>query len=154
MESLVYLLPGFGVLALLYMAFLSSWVTKQDAGGEKMQEIASAIADGAMAFLKAEYSRLAIFAVIASALLILQSQMVENSSWLIFVAFIFGASFSALAGFFGGRGHLARRAPRCKRGLAGRRAGRTMIVLNSGPGAAKARPRVRTTRGRASETRV
>lgn len=103
MESLVYLLPGFGILALLYMAFLSSWVTKQDAGGEKMQEIASAIADGAMAFLKAEYSRLAIFAVIASALLILQSQMVENSSWLIFVAFIFGASFSALAGFFGMR---------------------------------------------------
>lgn len=103
MESLVYLLPGFGVLALLYMAFLSSWVTKQDAGGEKMQEIALAIADGAMAFLKAEYIRLAIFSVIASALLILQSQMVENSSWLIFVAFIFGASFSALAGFFGMR---------------------------------------------------
>ncbi len=78
MESLVYLLPGFGVLGLIYMAFLSSWVTKQDAGGEKMQEIASAIADGAMAFLKAEYSRLAIFAVIASALFILQYQMVEN----------------------------------------------------------------------------
>jgi K(+)-stimulated pyrophosphate-energized sodium pump len=103
MESLVYLLPGFGILALLYMAYLSAWVTKQDAGGERMQEISSAIAAGAMAFLKAEYSRLAIFAVIASALLILQSQMVENSHWLIFVAFIFGASFSALAGFFGMR---------------------------------------------------
>lgn len=103
MESLVYLLPGFGILALLYMAYLSSWVTKQDAGGDKMQEISAAIADGAMAFLKAEYSRLAIFAVIASVLLVIQSQMVENSHWLIFVAFIFGASFSALAGFFGMR---------------------------------------------------
>ncbi len=103
MESLVYLLPGFGILALLYMAYLSSWVTKQDAGGDKMQEISAAIADGAMAFLKAEYSRLAIFAVIASILLVIQSQMVENSHWLIFVAFIFGASFSALAGFFGMR---------------------------------------------------
>ena len=103
MESLVYLLPGFGILALLYMAYLSSWVTKQDAGGDKMQEISAAIAAGAMAFLKAEYSRLAIFAVIASVLLVIQSQMVENSHWLIFVAFIFGASFSALAGFFGMR---------------------------------------------------
>lgn len=103
MESLVYLLPGFGILALLYMAFLSSWVSKQDAGGDRMQEISSAIAAGAMAFLKAEYSRLAIFAVIASVLLVIQSQMVENSHWLIFVAFIFGASFSALAGFFGMR---------------------------------------------------
>ncbi len=103
MESLVYLLPGFGILALLYMAYLSSWVSKQDAGGDKMQEISAAIAAGAMAFLKAEYSRLAIFAVIASVLLVIQSQMVENSHWLIFVAFIFGASFSALAGFFGMR---------------------------------------------------
>ena len=103
MEFLVYLLPVFGVLALLYMAFLSAWVSKQDAGGDKMQEISTAIADGAMAFLKAEYSRLAIFAVIASGLLILQSQMVENSHWLIFVAFLFGAGFSALAGFFGMR---------------------------------------------------
>lgn len=103
MESLVYLLPGFGILALLYMAYLSAWVSKQDAGGDKMQEISAAIAAGAMAFLKAEYSRLAIFAVIASVLLVIQSQMVENSHWLIFVAFIFGASFSALAGFFGMR---------------------------------------------------
>lgn len=103
MESLVYLLPGFGILALLYMAYLSSWVSKQDAGGDKMQEISAAIAAGAMAFLKAEYSRLAIFAVIASVLLVIQSQMVENSHWLIFVAFICGATLSALAGFFGMR---------------------------------------------------
>lgn len=103
MEFLLYLLPGFGILALLYMAYLSSWVSKQDAGGDKMQEISAAIAAGAMAFLKAEYSRLAIFAVIASILLVIQSQLVENSHWLIFVAFIFGASFSALAGFFGMR---------------------------------------------------
>jgi K(+)-stimulated pyrophosphate-energized sodium pump len=79
MANLVYLLPLFGVLSLIYMAFLSSWVTKQDAGDEKMTTIAKYIAEGALAFLKAEYR---IFIV---------------------VAFIIGAIFSALAGNVGMR---------------------------------------------------
>jgi K(+)-stimulated pyrophosphate-energized sodium pump len=103
MESLVYLLPAFGVLALLYMMFLSSWVVKQDAGEDRMKQIASAIADGAMAFLKAEYRVLFIFVVIAGGLLVFQSTLVENSHWFIVIAFVFGAAFSALAGFFGMR---------------------------------------------------
>ncbi len=103
MESLLYLLPGFGLLALLYQAYLSAWVTKQDAGNDKMKEIANAIADGAMAFLKAEYRVMFLFAIVACLLLFLQSASVENSHWLILVAFLIGAFFSALAGFMGMR---------------------------------------------------
>jgi K(+)-stimulated pyrophosphate-energized sodium pump len=103
MANLVYLLPLFGVLALLYMAFLSSWVSKQDAGDAKMQGIANAVAEGAMSFLKAEYRVLAIFVVIAGAALGFLSTQVETSHWFIVVAFVVGAVFSALAGFFGMR---------------------------------------------------
>jgi K(+)-stimulated pyrophosphate-energized sodium pump len=103
MESLIYVLPVFGILSLIYMAYLWGWVSKQDAGTGKMQEIANAIAEGAMAFLKAEYRILSIFVVVAAALLAFQSQLVENSSMLISVAFIIGAVFSAVAGNIGMR---------------------------------------------------
>jgi K(+)-stimulated pyrophosphate-energized sodium pump len=103
MENLMYILPVFGLLGLAYMLYLRSWVTKQDSGDAKMQGIATAIAEGAMAFLKAEYRILAIFVVIASVLLALQSQFVENSSALISIAFIIGAVFSAAAGNIGMR---------------------------------------------------
>lgn len=103
MESLVYLLPLFGVLALVYMMVLSSWVNKQDAGDEKMRTIAGYISDGAMAFLNAEYRVLAIYVVIAGALLGILSQVSQTSHWFIVVAFVIGAVFSALAGNFGMR---------------------------------------------------
>jgi K(+)-stimulated pyrophosphate-energized sodium pump len=103
MANLVYCLPLFGVIALIYMAFLSSWVGKQDAGDAAMQNIAKKIADGAMAFLKAEYRVLAIFVVIASVLLYLQTMMVTTSHPFIVVSFVVGAIFSALAGFLGMR---------------------------------------------------
>jgi K(+)-stimulated pyrophosphate-energized sodium pump len=103
MENLIYVLPVFGVLSLIYMAYLWGWVSKQDAGTGKMQEIANAIAEGAMAFLKAEYRILSIFVVVAAALLAVQSQMVEHSSMLISIAFIIGAVFSAVAGNIGMR---------------------------------------------------
>jgi K(+)-stimulated pyrophosphate-energized sodium pump len=103
MESLIYVLPLFGVLSLIYMAYLWGWVSKQDAGTGKMQEIANAIAEGAMAFLKAEYRILTIFVVVAAALLAVQSQLVHNSSWLISIAFVIGAVFSAIAGNIGMR---------------------------------------------------
>ncbi len=106
MENLIYILPLFGVIALIYMAVLSSWVTKQDAGDSKMQGIADAIADGAMAFLKAEYRILAIYVVIAGTALGVLSQMpsvAAHSSILIVVAFVIGCFFSALAGFIGMR---------------------------------------------------
>ncbi|MDO8368345.1 MAG: sodium-translocating pyrophosphatase [Saprospiraceae bacterium] len=103
MSSLVYLLPIFGVVGLVYMFFLQKWVTKQDAGDEKMQGIAKHIADGAMAFLKAEYRILGIYVVIASILLGWLSTQADTSHPLIVVAFIIGAFFSALAGNLGMR---------------------------------------------------
>lgn len=99
--TLFYLVPAFGILALLYTFFKSAWVTKQDAGNERMQEIAKYIAEGAMAFLKAEYKVLGYFVVIAALLLAVMGY--SSSNWLIAVAFVIGAFFSALAGFIGMR---------------------------------------------------
>ena len=103
MEMLVYLLPIFGIIALVYMAVLSSWVTKQETGDEKMVSIASKIAEGAMAFLNAEYRVLAIFVVFAGAALGLLSALVPTTHWFIVVAFVIGAVFSAVAGNIGMR---------------------------------------------------
>jgi K(+)-stimulated pyrophosphate-energized sodium pump len=107
MQNLVYIIPAFGILALIYTFIKFAWVSKQDAGNEKMQTIAKAIADGAMAFLKAEYRVLAIFVVIAGILLGIISTVegikAEHSHWFIVVAFVLGAFFSALAGFIGMR---------------------------------------------------
>ena len=101
-QTLTYLVPVFGVLALLYTMWKSSWVTKQEVGTDKMAAIAKHIADGAMAFLKAEYKVLAIF-VIAVAILLGLSGNTEGSSPLIALSFILGAICSALAGFIGMR---------------------------------------------------
>lgn len=106
-QILLYLIPGFGVLALLYTFIKFVWVGKQDAGSEKMQTISKAIAEGAMSFLKAEYRVLAIFVVLAGILLGIISTVdgikAEHSHWFIVVAFVIGAIFSAAAGFIGMR---------------------------------------------------
>src|SRR6202012_4127709 len=101
--NLFYLVPAFGILALLYTFLKSDWVTKQDAGNERMKEIAQYIAEGAMAFLKAEYKVLGYFVVIAGLLLAFMGYSNPGSSPMIAVAFIIGAFFSALAGFIGMR---------------------------------------------------
>jgi K(+)-stimulated pyrophosphate-energized sodium pump len=101
MNNVFYLIPAVGVVALVVMMIKSAWVTKQDAGNDRMKEIAGYVAEGAMAFLKAEYRILAIFMVIAAIGLGVLSQMVPSSHWLIVVAFVVGCVFSALAGFFG-----------------------------------------------------
>jgi K(+)-stimulated pyrophosphate-energized sodium pump len=94
----------FGIVALVYMYFLSSWVKKQDAGDAKMKGIAKNIEEGAMAFLSAEYRILSIFVVIAGiALGLLAMKVGEHSSPLIIVAFVIGAIFSAVAGNIGMR---------------------------------------------------
>ncbi len=103
MENFIYLIPALGVLGLVIMAIKSAWVTKQDAGNDRMKEIAGYVAEGAMAFLKAEYKILAIYVVIAGTALGWLSQVVETSHILIVVAFVIGCVFSALAGFFGMR---------------------------------------------------
>ncbi len=101
MENLVYSLPIFGIIGLLYVAWRSAWVAKQDVGSQKMADIAARIAEGAMAFLKAEYRVLAIFVV--SVAILLGVSAGENSSPLVAVSFVLGAFCSALAGFIGMR---------------------------------------------------
>ncbi len=103
----IYLAPALGILGLAVMAFKSAWVTKQDAGDANMQELAGYIADGAMAFLKAEWKVLSIF-VLFTAILLAYSGTVHtvngkeiHSSWVISIAFIIGAVFSATAGYIG-----------------------------------------------------
>jgi K(+)-stimulated pyrophosphate-energized sodium pump len=102
MENLIYILPLFGVLGLLYTAWRSAWVSQQDPGNEKMQEIGKRIADGAMAFLRAEYRVLAVF-VLAVAVLLAVTADPNQSSWMIGIAFVVGAISSGLAGFIGMR---------------------------------------------------
>lgn len=99
--DLFVLVPIFGVVALVYTYLQSNWVNKQDAGNEKMKLISGHIADGAMAFLKAEYKVLAYFVVIVAILLAVMGMSNANSHWAIGIAFIFGAMFSASAGFIG-----------------------------------------------------
>ena len=101
MNTLFYLVPVFGLIALFYTFIKSSWVSKQPAGDEKMQTISGHIADGAMAFLKAEYRILTYFVIIVAILLGIMGYSNANSHWSIGVAFIIGAIFSATAGFIG-----------------------------------------------------
>lgn len=99
--DLFLLVPIFGVIALLYTFLQSNWVSKQDAGDEKMKTISGYIADGAMAFLKAEYRILLYFVVIVAVLLAIMGASNADSHWTIGLAFAIGAVFSALAGFIG-----------------------------------------------------
>ncbi|MFT6320297.1 MAG: K(+)-stimulated pyrophosphate-energized sodium pump [Granulosicoccus sp.] len=101
-STIIYAIPAFGILALLYTFWKSSWVTKQEVGTDKMARIAKNIQDGAMAFLKAEYKVLAIF-VIAVAILLGVTGNTPNSSPMVAVSFVLGAICSALAGFIGMR---------------------------------------------------
>jgi K(+)-stimulated pyrophosphate-energized sodium pump len=101
-QTITIVVPIMGVLALLYTFWRSSWVTKQEVGSERMARIAKNIADGAMAFLKAEYRVLSIF-VVAVAILLGISGNTEGSSPLVALSFILGAICSALAGFIGMR---------------------------------------------------
>lgn len=89
------------VLGLIYMTIKKSWVMKQDAGDGKMKEISDHIYEGALAFLNAEYRLLAIFVVVVSVLLAIVSYFVPTTSYLIVIAFICGAIFSAFAGNIG-----------------------------------------------------
>ena len=99
MDKLFYLVPAFGVVALLFTAIKSAWVSKQSAGNDRMKEIAGYIAEGAMAFLKAEYKVMSYFVVIAALLLGIMGYSDAKSHWSIAVAFVIGAFFSALAGY-------------------------------------------------------
>lgn len=101
MNTVTYLVPALGIVGLLVMFFKRGWVVRQDAGDSGMQEIANAIAAGALAFLKAEWRVLIVFGVVVSILLGYSGTLVENSSSLIGLSFLIGAFVSAFAGYIG-----------------------------------------------------
>lgn len=101
MDMILYVIPALGLVGLAYMLFVALWVNKRDAGTEKMQGIAKAISEGAMAFLKAEYRILAIYVLITAGLLAWMASGSERSDPMVAVAFIIGSVFSGLAGFIG-----------------------------------------------------
>ena len=92
MDKLIYLVPVMGAIGLLYTFIKFNWVSKQDAGTDRMKEIARYIQEGAMAFLKAEYKILGYFVIIAAILLGIMGYSNANSHWSIALAFVMGAS--------------------------------------------------------------
>ena len=96
MDSLIWLAPALAVVALLFAFYKISYVSKQDAGTDRMKEISSAISDGARAFLFAEYKILAIFVAV-----LFVAIGFGLSSWITAVCFLCGAAFSILAGYIG-----------------------------------------------------
>jgi len=101
--NLIYLIPVFGLIGIAVMAVKAAWVTKQDAGDGDMAVLAGYIADGAMAFLRAEWKILSYFVVVAGILLAYSGTTVHTSSPVIAVSFVVGAFLSAFAGFLGMR---------------------------------------------------
>ena len=92
---------GAGILAMLYSFWKTSWINNQDEGTDRMKTIGASIADGAMAFLKAEYRVLSIFVIAVAILLGFANAGRADSSVLISLSFVVGAITSALAGFLG-----------------------------------------------------
>lgn len=99
-ETIIYIIPLFGVIALLYTMWKSAWVTKQEVGTEKMANIAKYISDGAMSFLRAEYKVLAIFVAVVTVLMALSGNSAASSP-LVALSFVLGAICSAAAGYIG-----------------------------------------------------
>ena len=99
-SNLMYVI-GAGALAMLYAFWKTSWITAQDEGTSRMKQIGASIADGAMAFLKAEYRVLAVFVIAVAVLLSIANSGQADSSPLIALSFVVGAFASAFAGFLG-----------------------------------------------------
>ena len=100
-DCLFYAVPAMGVVGLLYTLLKFNWVSKQDAGNDRMKEISTYIAEGAMAFLKAEWKILGYFVVIVALLLGFMATKNAESHWSIAISFVIGAVFSATAGYIG-----------------------------------------------------
>jgi K(+)-stimulated pyrophosphate-energized sodium pump len=103
MNSYLYLVPVMGLIGLLYTFWKFAWVSRQDAGTDRMKEISNYIAEGAMAFLRAEWRILTYFGIIVAILLGFMGYSNKESHWSIAIAFLIGAFFSALAGYIGMR---------------------------------------------------
>ncbi len=98
---MIYMPIVMAIIGLLFTAIKRNWIMKQDAGDGKMKEISDHIYTGALAFLNAEYKLLTVFVIIVSILLFIVSTIVPSTHWMIVIAFIFGAIFSAYAGNIG-----------------------------------------------------
>ena len=101
MDNLFYVVPILGVIGLLYTFIQFNWVSRQDAGSDRMKEISTYIAEGAMAFLRAEWKILGYFVAIVALMLGFMATRNETSHWSIAISFIIGAVFSATAGYIG-----------------------------------------------------
>ncbi|MDY0387591.1 MAG: sodium-translocating pyrophosphatase [Methanolobus sp.] len=98
MEILFYLAPLAGLISLLFAGFFARSVLKEEPGSEKMQEIAAAIQEGAMAYLNRQYKTIAVVAIIIAALIYVL--LGEDGAKLAF-GFLVGAISSAAAGYIG-----------------------------------------------------
>jgi len=103
MDKLIYLVPLMGIIGLLYTFVKFKWVSRQEEGTDRMKEISRHIAEGAMAFLKAEWKILGYFVVIVALLLGFMATTNPHSHWAIAISFILGAVLSATAGYIGMR---------------------------------------------------
>ncbi len=101
MDNLILLVPVMGAIGLIYTFIKFNWVSKQDAGNERMKEISTYIAEGAMAFLRAEWKVLGYFVVIVGLLLAIMASTNPHGHWSIAIAFVVGAVLSATAGYIG-----------------------------------------------------
>jgi K(+)-stimulated pyrophosphate-energized sodium pump len=103
MDPIIIIAPLAGVIALLYAAALVFSVLKEDQGTEKMKEIATAIKEGAMAYLNRQYKTVMIFAAVLAVLLTIfvPTPLKIEDNWHTGVGFVFGAICSALAGYIG-----------------------------------------------------
>ena len=96
LENYMYLVPVAAVIALIFAAYLARKVGRQSAGTERMKEIAAAIAEGARAFLTAEYKILIIFVAVLFVLI-----GIGIGNWVTAICFVVGALFSTVAGYCG-----------------------------------------------------
>ncbi|RNC84230.1 MAG: sodium-translocating pyrophosphatase [Winogradskyella sp.] len=104
MEQYILYVPAIlAIIGLIFMGAKYAWVRKQDSGNERMQELSASIKEGALAFLSAEYRLLLVFVIVASILLGVVAYLVPSTEYIIILAFIVGAIFSALAGNIGMR---------------------------------------------------
>jgi K(+)-stimulated pyrophosphate-energized sodium pump len=103
MDKLIYLVPLMGIVGLLYTFLKFKWVSRQESGTDLMKQISQYIAEGAMAFLKAEWKILGYFVIIVALLLGFMASTNPHSHWSISIAFILGAILSATAGYIGMR---------------------------------------------------